>query len=787
MMSIYSRVAERKVALGWFVLALLCLGLFSAGCATSQQAEAERFTLVVLPDTQYYADAQKNQAGERAIPDYSRYFYAQTQWIKDKRDELNIVMVAHVGDIVQSNQHAEWKIADKAFRTIDGLVPYIITPGNHDITTGKDGSRQTKFNDYFAPSRFEKEPWYAGHWGEGNESSYSLFEAGGMKFLIIALEFKPRDEVLEWANRVVAEHPDRRCIVVTHGYLLRGERIADIGYSYKGNSPEAIWQKFISRHENIFMVLSGHQDECRLTSTGKSGNTVYQLQSNYQMRGKGGRGYLRAMKFLPARNEIDVETYSPVIRQYPGATSSLFTLKYDMADAAKTGGHSAKIAMQLPEWREPYEKTKDSAVDLYIYVPTGRPNGPIIFVGAGFIIHKSGYVLTNGLLAGLKGQPQYVRLADGTQLPYRVVAANEQLAVAKIISDRTFKPVKIGSSADLKPDEMVFAVGAPGGMPHAIAAGRTLGLDADANQLSRDASNDMIYTDAPIMPGHLGGPLLNSCGEVVGMVAGDGMSQGQHVGIATPIETIMRHLPDALDIEGSRGFVVGMTVAGLGPAKVVKVNKNSPASAAGIKVGDVIASINGKPTQVGLDFYLDLLDRRGGDTLKLTLDRNGESVETTLTLGTPPMLKAVEVDGLLHGLNFEYYDGQGEQWSRLPAFDKMKPVDTGVVDTMNVKPYAGRDDFALRFTGYIRVPADGVYVFYTDSDDGSRLYVGDRRVVDNDGLHAAVAGRGYISLEAGLHPITVTYFDRIGGESLKVSFQGPGFDKSEIGQSELFH
>ena len=263
---------KRKSPVRWLTLSLLFCVVFSVGCAGRKP-----FAVVVLPDTQNYADARKKPDGTRAIPDYSRHFYAQTLWIRENAARLNIVMVAHVGDIVQTDERDEWKIADKAFKTIDGVVPYVISQGNHDLRVGEGGARDTRLNEFFPPSRFRNAPWYAGHYGRGNENNHALFEAGGMKFLIISLEFAPRDEVLKWANDVVAKHPDRRTIVVTHGYLDNGRRIARpaMGYKWKGNSAEEMWRKFVSRHKRIFLVLSGHADNCRLS--GKMAELVGEL------------------------------------------------------------------------------------------------------------------------------------------------------------------------------------------------------------------------------------------------------------------------------------------------------------------------------------------------------------------------------------------------------------------------------------------------------------------------------------------------------------------------------
>ena len=330
-------------------LAVSCLALRGQGPAR----DPEFFTLIVLPDTQGYADVrhQETQKHWPEIGDQRSCFFRQTEWIKQNKEALNIVMVAHVGDITQTEHDEEWRIADAAFRTIDDCVPYLLCSGNHDMGYSSQHrqtshSRESRFSAYFSPSRFTENRLYDSHFGsdrtlhfreQGRIENYFLFlETGGLKFLLLTLEFKPRDETLEWANRVVAQHPDYRAIIVTHGYLTkkRGQRTGADSYPVEGNSGEAIWEKFVSRHENIFLVLSGHASENHLTSIGRHKNTVHQVQADYWYWDipeiKAGSGYLRIMTFHPGKNTIDVKTYSPVLDRFLTRSKSEFTLDYLM-------------------------------------------------------------------------------------------------------------------------------------------------------------------------------------------------------------------------------------------------------------------------------------------------------------------------------------------------------------------------------------------------------------------------------------------------------------------------
>lgn len=105
--------------------------------------------------------------------------------------------------------------------------------------------------------------------------------------------------------------------------------------------------------------------------------------------------------------------------------------------------------------------------------------------------------------------------------------------------------------------------------------------------------------------------------------------------------------------------------------------------------------------------------------------------------------------------------------------------------SLALPPLAETDSFGLVYRGTLRVPRNGTYLFFTKSDDGSRLYIGSRLVVDNDGRHGVTQKRGRIRLRAGSHPIAVTYFDSGGNEHLEVLWQGPGIPRQKIPDEAL--
>ncbi|MEK6235471.1 MAG: DUF1592 domain-containing protein, partial [Planctomycetales bacterium] len=138
------------------------------------------------------------------------------------------------------------------------------------------------------------------------------------------------------------------------------------------------------------------------------------------------------------------------------------------------------------------------------------------------------------------------------------------------------------------------------------------------------------------------------------------------------------------------------------------------------------------------------------------------------------------------GIQVDYFESKFEN-AQLATFNQRQPQASAVVGEMRVDlPIVkNRDAFALRFTGGLTIERPGVYTFYTSSDDGSRLFVDGREIVDNDGLHGMAEANGKVKLAAGSHAITVTYFNGTGGNGLTVSWEGPGIDKQLIPKSAL--
>ncbi len=146
--------------------------------------------------------------------------------------------------------------------------------------------------------------------------------------------------------------------------------------------------------------------------------------------------------------------------------------------------------------------------------------------------------------------------------------------------------------------------------------------------------------------------------------------------------------------------------------------------------------------------------------------------------GLPALRNPENPAGTVAGLDYSYYEGTG--WTSVPTFSTLTAVKTGTVSTPDLSPRNREDNYAFRYTGYVQVPADGTYTFYTTSDDGSKLSIGNTQVVFNDGLHGPTEQAGTIGLKAGRHAITISFFEATGDQTLLVSYAGPGIAKTLI-------
>ncbi|HRO45748.1 metallophosphoesterase [Agriterribacter sp.] len=286
--------------------------------STNNHRDPCPFSVIIFPDTQIYSkDSRTWRKSSR-----KEIFTAMTGWVKERAKVDNIKFLLHMGDVVNDDDEIyQWENANNALSILDDAVPYVIAVGNHDMVAGNpkwipDSSRNTtNFNHFFPFSRFETQKWYGGRMADDYDNSFHFFEEGGLEFIIISLAVAPTDEMLNWAESILKQYASKRAIIITHSYMLADDR-RDYpgGFGYlpaNGNTGEEIWNKLIKKHANISLVLSGHvtNDNTHkglMISRGDNGNQVIQLLS-----GEGHDGWLRILQFIPSKNKIKVQSYSP--------------------------------------------------------------------------------------------------------------------------------------------------------------------------------------------------------------------------------------------------------------------------------------------------------------------------------------------------------------------------------------------------------------------------------------------------------------------------------------------
>jgi serine protease Do len=210
------------------------------------------------------------------------------------------------------------------------------------------------------------------------------------------------------------------------------------------------------------------------------------------------------------------------------------------------------------------------------------------------------------------------------------------VAILKIESDMPLHTIRLGRSNDLMIGETVIAIGNPLGYQNTVTAGVISAIDRELAVARGMTLSGLVQTDASINPGNSGGPLLNVLGELIGVntaIRGD----AQNIGFAIPVDQLREVLPDLLDVERRYRVVCGMTVDSVDVPRVTAVQQHSPADDGGVKSGDILREIDGRPVCEGIDFYIALIGRKQGDVINLKVDRESKERVATITLAGRPL------------------------------------------------------------------------------------------------------------------------------------------------------
>ncbi|MGC1437850.1 MAG: Do family serine endopeptidase [Terriglobales bacterium] len=279
-------------------------------------------------------------------------------------------------------------------------------------------------------------------------------------------------------------------------------------------------------------------------------------------------------------------------------------------------------------------------------------NGPIRerSLGSGVIVDAKGYIVTNRHVVE-KADRIRVKLMDdppGTFHDAKVIGSDQEtdLAVIKIESEKPLPVAKLGNSDSMEVGDWVLAVGSPFGLSETVTAG--IVSAKGRNIVPNRQFQSFIQTDAAINPGNSGGPLVNMAGEVIGINTAILTDTNAYagVGFAMPSNTVVSVYnqliaPEHRVARGSIGIMFNAQEnpaisrvygAGAGGVTVSAVTAGSPAEQAGLKVGDTIVSVDGKPVKNGDELVADIASRKPGTKVNLGLVRNGKKQEATVTV-----------------------------------------------------------------------------------------------------------------------------------------------------------
>ncbi|MGW7727449.1 LamG-like jellyroll fold domain-containing protein [Streptomyces canus] len=259
---------------------------------------SRRFTLAVMPDTQYLFDGPS--IDKAPVEAALRYL------LEHGKDE-NIVFLSHLGDLTQNGAAPEFAAIGEAFELLDRRgVGYSVLAGNHDVKSSTTDQRgATPYLDVFGPDRFKGRKTFGGASPDGY-NTFHLFEAAGREWMVLALDWRLSDQGYAWAKGVLAAHPRTPVVLTTHELVVEDDTLSDYG--------QQLWDQLVKDHDQIFLTLNGHYWPAgRATRKNTAGNDVHLHLTNYQNRYFGGAAMIRLYRFDLDRGVIDVETVSPWI------------------------------------------------------------------------------------------------------------------------------------------------------------------------------------------------------------------------------------------------------------------------------------------------------------------------------------------------------------------------------------------------------------------------------------------------------------------------------------------
>lgn len=264
------------------------------------------YSFAVIGDTQSlnYIDACEYAEAKKSNPSLTYEGYTQARmrtlynWILTNKESKNIQYVLGVGDITQSNTSSgetyieeEWELAKEAIALLDGNIGYSLVRGNHDLSEDINASfgAGSAYHSSLLAMSSEKDsegrPMAGFRDGGKMEDTYRKITAEGNKYIIFTLDYYPTEQCIDWLNEILSENSDYTAIITLHAFLYKDEAFHKPDDTYGGVTPRELWERSLSLHRNVKLVLSGHVsvDEIAVNQlSGKNGNTVTFLLTDGQ-------------------------------------------------------------------------------------------------------------------------------------------------------------------------------------------------------------------------------------------------------------------------------------------------------------------------------------------------------------------------------------------------------------------------------------------------------------------------------------------------------------------------
>lgn len=292
---------------------------------------------------------------------------------------------------------------------------------------------------------------------------------------------------------------------------------------------------------------------------------------------------------------------------------------------------------------------------LYGYNNSNSDELTEVGLGSGVILSDDGYIVTNYHV--IEGGEQFKVTIEGESYEAELVGseASSDVAVIKVKDGSGFKAIELGDSDDIKVGEWVMSLGSPFGLEQSVATGivsatsRSQIMDSNEGSGSPTIYPNMIQTDAAINPGNSGGALVNSNGALIGLNTLITSYSGNYsgVGFAIPVNYAINIAQSIIAGEEPTHAQLGITMTTINPsiaqrygfkanegAYVSSVVEGSAAAQAGMQVGDIITAFDGQKVSSASDVMLDVRTKNPGDVVTVTVDRDGETKDLQVTLGT---------------------------------------------------------------------------------------------------------------------------------------------------------